>query len=170
MPLSPKAIPLIRARFQMHWDSKILLKYPLREAIHLFHSLQIIENLIFRIQNISCTIWKQGHKFLSIFIILLYHKSVSPLQLYKLSEINNGLYNIYTYKSVGNTAIQYFLSIRHSRIVLCYCFNSSMPNSGKISVEALSMISHGKMYSTINNSCIILYWKKYKLEAQHWAI
>jgi hypothetical protein len=46
-------------------------------------------------------------------------------------------------KPVGNTAIQYFLSIRHSRIVLCYCFNSSMPNSGKISVEALSIISHG---------------------------
>jgi hypothetical protein len=41
-------------------------------------------------------------------------------------------------KPVGNTAIQYFLSMRHSRIVLCYCFNSSMPNSGKISVEALS--------------------------------
>ena len=46
-------------------------------------------------------------------------------------------------KPVGNTAIQYFLSMRHSRIVLCYCFNSSMPNSGKISVEALSIISHG---------------------------
>ena len=42
-------------------------------------------------------------------------------------------------KPVGNTAIQYFLSMRHSRIVL----NSSMPNSGKISVEALSIISHG---------------------------
>jgi len=36
-------------------------------------------------------------------------------------------------KPVGNTAIQYFLSMRHSRIVLCNCFNSSMPNSGKIS-------------------------------------
>jgi hypothetical protein len=42
-------------------------------------------------------------------------------------------------KPVGNTAIQYFLSMSHSSIVLCYCFNSLMPNRGKISVEALSM-------------------------------
>ena len=46
-------------------------------------------------------------------------------------------------KPVGNTAMQYFLSMRHSRIVLCYCFNSSMPNSCQISVEALSITSHG---------------------------
>jgi hypothetical protein len=39
-------------------------------------------------------------------------------------------------KPVGNTAIHYFLSMRHSSIVLCYCFNASMPNRGKISVEA----------------------------------
>jgi hypothetical protein len=44
-------------------------------------------------------------------------------------------------KPVGNTAIQYFLSMRHSRIVLCYCFSSSMPISGQISVDALSIIS-----------------------------
>ena len=42
-------------------------------------------------------------------------------------------------KPVGNTAIQYFFLMRHSRIVSSYCFNSSMPNSGNISVEALSM-------------------------------
>jgi hypothetical protein len=42
-------------------------------------------------------------------------------------------------KPVGNTVIQYFFSMRHSRIVSSYCFNSSMPNSGNVSVEALSM-------------------------------
>jgi hypothetical protein len=42
-----------------------------------------------------------------------------------------------------NTAIQYFLSMRHSRIVLCYCFNSLMTNNDNISVEARSIISHG---------------------------
>ena len=38
-------------------------------------------------------------------------------------------------KPVGNTSIDYFLSMRHSSIVLCYCFNASMPNRGKISVD-----------------------------------
>jgi hypothetical protein len=45
-------------------------------------------------------------------------------------------------KPIGNTAIQYFVSMRHFRIVLCYCFNSLMTNNDNISVEARSIISH----------------------------
>jgi len=57
-------------------------------------------------------------------------------------------------KQVGNTAIQYCLSLRHSKIILCYSFNSSMPNSGKISVEALLIISHGGYHD-----CFTQYWR-----------
>ena len=55
-------------------------------------------------------------------------------------------------KLVGNTAIQYFFVDETFQNCSKLQFNSSMPNSGKISVETLSIISQGGCHAFFNTT------------------